>query len=169
VTEVVEVRTPEQFAQVRALLAEYVEFIAGHWPQVDREAFAEEIASLETMYEAVLLALVDGEAAGCCMLRHFDDAPGYCEARRLYVRPDFRRTGVARALMARLMEVACALGYVTMRLVTVRYFTGAIPLYESLGFERVEPYRPSTMPQDVVTFMQRPVTGTCQEPGVSAR
>jgi putative acetyltransferase len=146
--------TEGDLAPVRELLGEYVEFIASHWPQVDRDAFAEEIRDLRETYPLILMAEVDGEPAACAMLRD-SGTPGVCEARRLYVRPGFRRHGVARAMMARLVAEARERGYDTMQLVTVIYFTGAIPLYESLGFERVEPYRVSTMPAEVVWFMER--------------
>lgn len=152
--EIVHADTPQRLAEVRALLAEYVDFIESHWPEVDRAAFAEEQRTLRDMYPVILLATVDGGAAGCVMLRH-GEQPGVCEARRLYVRPAFRRAGVASALMARLMREARALGYETMQLVTVIYFTGAVQLYESLGFEHVEPYRVSAMPREVVKFMER--------------
>jgi putative acetyltransferase len=155
--EIVRADSAEQLEDVRALLSEYVEFIASHWPEVDRAAFAEELRSLRETYQLVLLAIVDGAPAGCVMLRE-GSREGVCEARRLYVRPEARREGVARALMLRLIAEARERGYRMMELVTVIHFTGAIPLYESLGFERVEPYRASNMPLDVVWFMERPLT-----------
>jgi putative acetyltransferase len=134
--EIVPADTPERLAEVRTLLAEYVDFIESHWPEVDRAAFAEEQRTLRDMYPVILLATVDGEAAGCVMLRHGEES-GVCEARRLYVRPAFRRSSVASTLMARLMAEARGLGYEKMQLVTVIYFTGAVQLYESLGFEQI--------------------------------
>jgi putative acetyltransferase len=152
--EIVHADTPERLGEVRSLLVEYVDFIESHWPQVDRAAFAEEQRTLRDMYPVILLATLDGEAAACITLRHGEE-PGVCEARRLNVRPAFRRSGVARALMGRLMREARGLGYQKMRLVTVICFTGAVQLYESLGFEHVEPYRVSTMPREVVKSMER--------------
>jgi GNAT superfamily N-acetyltransferase len=152
--EIVRAETAEDLAEVRAMLCEYVEFIASGWPQVDRDAWAEELRDLRAMYEPILLAHIDGERVACAMLRDGGE-PGTCEVRRLYVRPESRRCGVARELMTRLMAEARELGYTTMRLVAVTHFTGAIPLYESLGFRHVEPYRPSTMTLDLVRFMER--------------
>jgi GNAT superfamily N-acetyltransferase len=153
--EIVEARSPEQLAAVRELAEEYVDFIAGHWPEVDRAAFAEELDTLTEMYELVLLALVDGEPAACVMLRRSDHVQGGAEVRRLYVRPAYRRSGVAGAIMARLEREAEARGLRMLVLVAVRSFTGAIPLYESLGFAHVEPYRQSTMPREAVAFMTK--------------
>lgn len=155
--EIVVASSAEELDEVRELLGEYMEYIASIWPDVDREAFAEEQRTLREMYRAILLARVDGACAGCVMLRDVEDAPGVIEARRLFVRPAFRRHGVARALMLRLLDEARALGCREIRLVTVKLFEGAIQLYESLGFQHRDPWRPTTMPLDFIVFMQRPL------------
>src|ERR1039457_5778059 len=65
--------------------------------------FEREVAGLPGAYAppggALVLALIDGQAAGCAALRRFDAQRG--EAKRLYVRPEFRGRGVGRALGAR--------------------------------------------------------------------
>src|ERR1022692_3348492 len=61
--------------------------------------FESEVAGLPGAYAppggALVLALIDGQAAGCAALRRFDAQRG--EAKRLYVRPEFRGRGVGRA------------------------------------------------------------------------
>src|ERR1035437_7406682 len=58
--------------------------------------FEREVAGLPGAYAppggALVLALIDGQAAGCAALRRFDAQRG--EAKRLYVRPEFRGRGV---------------------------------------------------------------------------
>jgi GNAT superfamily N-acetyltransferase len=147
--------------RVRELMSEHFVFMTGHWPHMDAEAFAEELRAIPETYPVVLLALLDDEAAGCIMLRDVEDDARACEVRRMFVRPALRRRGVARSLATRLMAEACGLGYSTMRLVTTNLFDGALPLYESLGFAHVEPFRPSTMPLELVSFMQRDISGEC--------
>ena len=155
--DIVHAATDARLAEVRGLLAEYGEFIASHWPSVDREAFAEELRDLATIYDPILLALAeDGTAAGCVMLRE-GVGEHTCEVRRLYVRPAYRRIGVASALTERLTAEARVRGYRRMQLVTTIHFSGAVQLYETLGFVAVEPYRPSMMPLEVVRFMERPL------------
>jgi hypothetical protein len=61
------------------------------------------------------------------------------------------------------MAEARALGYTRMRLVTTNLFDGALPLYESLGFAHVEPFRASTMPLELVSFMEREISGGAGE------
>lgn len=98
--------------------------------------FDEEIASLDTFYEAILVA---GDDAGCVALRRIDDE--VCEMKRLYVRPAFRGRGVASALVRAVIERARERGYKRMRLDTLPTMTEAMALYERFGFRDIPPYR----------------------------
>lgn len=105
--------------------------------------FAEELAHLPGKYSApngrLLLAYTtDGEVAGCVAMRPLEAR--VCEMKRLFVRPEFRRGGVARALVAQIMNEAHAAGYQFMRLDTLPALTAAIALYEQFGFYRCAPY-----------------------------
>lgn len=87
---------------------------------------------------AFLVAYVDGEPVGCGAVKRHDDATA--EVKRVWVVPEARGRGVARALMARLEEVAQALGYRGVVLETGLRQPEAVELYESLGYRRREPY-----------------------------
>lgn len=105
--------------------------------------FAEELAGLPGKYAApngrLLLAYTgEGAVAGCVAMRPL--GARVCEMKRLFVRPQFRREGVARALVAQIMNEAHAAGYRTMRLDTLPEMTAAIALYEQFGFYRCNPY-----------------------------
>jgi GNAT superfamily N-acetyltransferase len=82
---------------------------------------------------------VDGVAAGCVVFRDFGD--GAAELRRMYVRPAFRRHGLARRLLKAAETEAVVLGFRRMQFMTSSEFEGAIELYESEGFEPMELYR----------------------------
>jgi putative acetyltransferase len=68
-------------------------------------------------------------------------APGTAELKRVFVWPEARRRGVARALTKHAIETIRDLGYMRVRLGTQSTAIGAQRLYESLGFQRIEPYR----------------------------
>jgi ribosomal protein S18 acetylase RimI-like enzyme len=63
--------------------------------------------------------------------------------RRLYVRPTYRRRGLARALVRAVVDEAAALGYRRVVLITSNEFEGATALYEAEGFAEISPYRPA--------------------------
>jgi putative acetyltransferase len=62
-----------------------------------------------------------------------------CQMNRLWVRAPFRRRGLARALSEASMDAARELGFARMVLDVVPARTGAIALYEGLGFTPTAP------------------------------
>ena len=60
-----------------------------------------------------------------------------CELKRMYVAPEARGRGIARALLERLEEEAVDLGYTTLWLETGTEQPEAIALYESHGYEPI--------------------------------
>ena len=62
---------------------------------------------------------------------------GACEIKRMYVVPQARRTGAARALLAALEDAARALGYRIARLDTGSRQPHAQAFYEAVGYRRV--------------------------------
>jgi ribosomal protein S18 acetylase RimI-like enzyme len=69
-----------------------------------------------------------------------DLGQGTCEMKRLFVDAGERGTGVGRLLVNCLLEEARAAGYARMRLDTSHYQPPAQRLYESVGFQRIQPY-----------------------------
>ena len=101
---------------------------------------------------ALLLARVGDAAAGSVALARVDDTT--TEMRRLWVRPQWRRSGVGRALAVASLDRARVLGYRRLVLDVVPVRMGAIALYQSLGFTEIEPYADVPFP---MVFMARAV------------
>ena len=55
------------------------------------------------------------------------------EIKRVYVRPDARGQGIARAIMARLLDDARTERFAMVRLETMDFMRQAIALYQSIG------------------------------------
>jgi GNAT superfamily N-acetyltransferase len=91
---------------------------------------------------ALILALVDGEPAGCCALRPLDnvDYPNASEMKRLYVRKAFRGFGLGRQLAEVILDAARRAGYGCVLLDTLDDMEAARALYTDLGFEEIPPY-----------------------------
>lgn len=66
-----------------------------------------------------------------------DHGGGTCELKRIFVRPEFRRRGIARAISEYLIDRARQLGYNTIWLDTLRRLDAAVNLYQLLGFVEV--------------------------------
>ena len=64
----------------------------------------------------------------------------YAEVKRMYVRPRFRRLGLARLMLNHLEEHARRQGVALLRLETGIYQIEAIALYEAFGFRRIAPF-----------------------------
>ena len=135
--DIVQAESPEQLADARLLFQEYA---AALGVDLCFQNFDAELATLPGEYAppsgVLLLALVDGQLAGCGALRAMPDAdyPNACEMKRLYVRPAFRRFGLGRLLAEALMDHATQAGYSTLLLDTLDDMEAARGLYVSLGF-----------------------------------
>jgi ribosomal protein S18 acetylase RimI-like enzyme len=133
--------SPEQLRQVRQLFEAYAALLSFDLCVQD---FQQELDGLPGCYAPpdgrLWLAVTDREeAAGCVALRGLE--PGIGEMKRLYVRPEYRRTGLGKRLTQTVLEEAASIGYKRLRLDTTLARTEAIRLYESLGFTRIALFR----------------------------
>jgi ribosomal protein S18 acetylase RimI-like enzyme len=132
----------------------FEEYAAGLGIDLCFQGFAKELDSLPKMYGAprgvLLLAEVDGMAAGCAAVRPLDDVT--CELKRVYVRAGFRGMGMGRRLTETAMQAVREMGYTRMRLDTLPQMAAAQRLYESLGFRDIPAYYEE--PMDGQRFME---------------
>jgi len=135
--------TPERIEATRTIFREYA---AGLGVDLCFQNFETELATLPGEYAAprgaLLLALVNGQVAGCGAFRPLADVdyPNACEMKRLFVRPAFRRLGLGRILAQALLDQALRAGYSSMLLDTLDDMEAARGLYAALGFEEIPPY-----------------------------
>lgn len=120
------------------------------WLQEDLcfQGFEQELATLPGKYAPpdgrLFLACCDGKPIGCIALRRFNADSS--ELKRLYVQPDHRGHGVARALGAAAIEAARAIGYRRVVLDTLDRMTAARALYAAAGFREIPAYYPNPIP-----------------------
>lgn len=129
----------DRLEDIRKLFREYAESLDIDLAFQDFEA---ELTQLPGKYSppggVLLLAAVDGKAAGCIALRKLSN--GVCEMKRLYVRDTYRGLGLGKSLAKRLIAEARQLEYHYMRLDTLSTMKNAQGLYTALGFYDIEPY-----------------------------
>jgi len=138
---------PADIPDVRRMLKEYVDWIG---LDLTFQEIESELAGLPGEYMpprgALFVADDHGQLLGMIGLRPFDEA--ISEMKRLYVRPDARGRGLARQLIAVVLDEARRLRYSEMRLDTLPMMGDAQSLYVAHGFSDIPPY------------YETPITGT---------
>jgi putative acetyltransferase len=154
----------EDVDDVRLIFGEYATSLG--W-DLTAGWIAEELAGLPGPYSppagSLLLARVGGSAAGAVGLQLVPeksrcgdvDVSRSGELKRLFVRPEFRRHGVAMALMVQAEQEALTRGYDSLLLTTsADMFPLAQGLYDSLGYVETIPYR-NDMPYPGIRWMRK--------------
>ena len=143
------VSSEAEIGQVRELFREYqlsleVDLSFQNFEQELRELPGE----YQPPYGALLLALVEGQPAGCCALRPLltSDYSNACEMKRLYVRPAFRGRRLGRQLVEQTLLLAQQAGFDHMLLDTLNDMEAARELYQDCGFVEVAPYYHNPLP-----------------------
>lgn len=137
---IIQASTDDQIQEARLLFKEYEANIG---VSLCFQNFDRELANLPGDYAPppgrLLLAVENDNIAGCIALRKL--GPQLCEMKRLFVRPEYRGTGLGRVLVEKIVDEARQLGYAHMRLDTMPgKMDKAITLYRSVGFVEIPPY-----------------------------
>jgi GNAT superfamily N-acetyltransferase len=137
--------TNEQILTVRSLFLEYWNSFGF---DLAFQNFSDEIAALPGRYARpagrLALATFGDVPAGCIALRRLDERR--CEAKRLYVRTEFRGQGIASELLKWVIDEARAAGYSELVGDTMPSMSHALAMYERVGFRRVPPYASEPTP-----------------------
>jgi putative acetyltransferase len=143
--DIVQARGEAAIAAVGKLFREYAASIG---VDLEYQGFSSELATLPGQYAPpsgdLLIANVNGEAAGCVALRALDQST--LEMKRLYVRPSARGTGLGKLLVEAAISIARQNGYVELRLDTLATMVSAQRLYGALGFVEIPPYGNAFLP-----------------------
>ena len=138
--------SPAQLDDVRALCREYADTLG---LDLETQNLSQELAQLPGKYAppagCLLLAHVGDQPAGCVAFRPLGER--VCEMKRLYVRPSYRKLGLGRLLVERLLQEGRARGYTTMRLDTIpERMQAAVALYQRFGFVNIPAYWSNLLP-----------------------
>jgi len=151
---IVRVDTVAEFVRLHELLLAYE---AGLEPAL-RHGDVPPLEGVTRAYaapNAAFLALSGGESVGCVVVRRLDAETAVLA--RLFVRPQHRGAGIARALVERVVDFARDADFARVVLDTDKdKLPAAYRLYLSFGFSECEPYE--TVDYGCPTFMQLPLS-----------
>jgi ribosomal protein S18 acetylase RimI-like enzyme len=125
-------------ADAQILIAELEAFLDPLYPRESRHGY-----SVERLIEegvAFFVIREGGVPAGCGGIKLVDGEFG--EIKRMYVRPLFRGSGLAKMMLDHLTLHARAHGIGLLRLETGIHQHAAIALYERAGFQRIPNFKP---------------------------
>lgn len=150
---IVEASTPAGIAEMRALFAEYQQWLG---EDLSFQDFPAELDSLAALYappggRLLLARAPDGAAAGGVGMKGLE--AGVCEMKRLYVRPRWRGLGLGKRLAEAVTQAGANAGYRLMRLDTLARLHEAVALYRSMGFREIPPYYEN--PMEGVLYMEK--------------
>lgn len=123
-------------ADAQALIGELEAQLEALYPRESQHGYSVE----KLLAEAVAFFLVreNGTAAGCGGVKLVRSA--YAEVKRMYVRPQFRGTGLGKSMLNHLTDFARGQGIGLVRLETGIHQQAAIGLYEREGFRSIPPF-----------------------------
>ena len=123
-------------ADAIALIAELEAQLEPRYPRKSRHGYSVEKLLAEGV--AFFVIRSDGTPAGCGGIQLVGRE--YGELKRMFVRSQFRGSGLAKLLIGHLAAYAREQGVLLLRLETGIYQTEAIGLYERMGFQRIPPF-----------------------------
>jgi GNAT superfamily N-acetyltransferase len=132
---IIEAESPGS-ADARVLIAELEAELVPQYPDQSRHGYSVEKLLAEGV--AFFLVRKDGVPAGCGGVQLWGTT--YGELKRMYVRPGFRGTGLAKLILERLSDHARGQGVRVLRLETGIHQRAAIDFYENMGFRSIPPF-----------------------------
>ncbi len=101
-------------------------------------SFDKELADLKAFYKggALLVGCEDEKPVACIAIKKLDDVT--CEAKRLFIKPEFRGRGYARTMLNTMLDRARGLGFKEVTFTTKpSVMEIGYGLYKRMGFEEV--------------------------------
>ncbi|WP_027208753.1 GNAT family N-acetyltransferase [Butyrivibrio hungatei] len=131
-----EIKDCEDYEVAKMLIREYSEIKGAESCYVSLD---KELADLGTYYKggALLIGFENENPIATIAIKHVDDET--CEARRLYIKPDYRGKGYARILMNEMLDRSRELGFKEVKFTTKpEVMSVGYGLYKRMGFEEVD-------------------------------
>ena len=123
-------------ADARMLIDELETHLAPFYPATSRHGYS--VEKLIQQGVAFFIVRQDGVPAGCGGVQFFGTE--YGELKRMFVRPQFRRLGLAKLMLEHLEQYTREHHIQLLRLETGIHQKEAIGLYQRMGFQSIPPF-----------------------------
>ena len=154
--QIIQAQPNEHESQIRQLFLEYVQFNQivlkdkyGITLEVDN-TLNDFMSGLSDCYPPtgrIILAKYDDTFAGIGCLKQLQHGIG--EIKRMFVNPEYRKKGLGKAILDKLIVEARSIGYDKLWLDSPDAFSAAHRLYESSGFRYIEAYEGSEAAESI--------------------
>ena len=143
----IQITTNEHEPRIRELLTEYAQWLKEMLEQkykisIDADAtlqsFMEDLEAFFPPHGRIFLSQFNGKFVGIGCLKQLDNNVG--EIKRIFVKPEYRGKGIGKLILERLIAEARSIGYKQVRLDSPKFSIEVHRLYQSMGFQYIEPY-----------------------------
>ncbi|MCR5558468.1 MAG: GNAT family N-acetyltransferase [Butyrivibrio sp.] len=134
--KMIEIRECDDYEAAKKLILEYSKIIGAEACFVSLD---KELSDLKGFYKggALLLGYDDGNPIATIAIRRNND--DQAEAKRLYIKPEYRGNGYARPLLNAMLDKCRALQFKEVRFTTKpEVMSIGYALYQRMGFEELE-------------------------------
>ena len=134
--KMIEIRDCDNYEAAKELILEYSKMKGAEecFKSLDKE-----LADLEVFYQggALLLGYEGENPVATIAIRRIDDQ--VAEAKRLYIKPEYRGRGYARHMLHAMLDQSRKLGFTEVRFTTKpKVMSIGYALYKRMGFEELE-------------------------------
>lgn len=162
--QLIQVVSEEQNIHIRQLFLEYIQWLQKEFNEEYgltfdvNEILDEFMSGVDIFYPPqgrLYLVQVGDEFAGIGCLKQLGDDAG--EIKRMFVRDEYRRKGIGKAILDQLLADARSIGYSKIRLDSPNVSKMAHGLYESSGFQYIDAYEGSEAAEsipDLAVYME---------------
>lgn len=90
----------------------------------------------------IIMIYHNGTAIGCGGFKNYDNTTTTAEAKRVYIKPEYRKQGLGRGIMEKIEKWIIEEGYKDVVLETGDLQYDAIKLYKRMGYFEIDKYPP---------------------------
>jgi ribosomal protein S18 acetylase RimI-like enzyme len=131
--------TEGEISMAKELIIEYVKWLNHdlQFQNIDEELdnFPEKYKEPEGTF---IIAKDNDNVVGCVAIKKLDNK--ICEMKRLFVKDEYKKNGIGKKLVEKIIEESKIKKYERMRLDTLSTMEAALNLYRKNGFHEIEPY-----------------------------